>query len=222
MLFVNCRQPGSHVRGDFQRQPYVQSACAFDEILERFSFNKLHRVEVILSGCPQMEDRRNIRVANARRYTGFAQKPKPGGFITQVSLADDLQCHEAVQIDVERLVSHPHRATTQFERFPVFAHHQLVVVKSFRWLVRCRLDRFLVDSPDTAVPGRAPRSMHTGQNSIAPENSLPQLGQVRWGSVVMIYPPVLSRDRSTPGMKPCRALHWRTMIAFTRFPYFTQ
>jgi hypothetical protein len=27
--------------------------------------------------------------------------------------------------------------------------------------------------------------MHTGQNSIAPENSLPQLGQVRWGSVLM-------------------------------------
>jgi hypothetical protein len=24
--------------------------------------------------------------------------------------------------------------------------------------------------------------MHTGQNSIASENSLPQLGQVRWGS----------------------------------------
>src|SRR6201997_1373089 len=27
--------------------------------------------------------------------------------------------------------------------------------------------------------------MQTGQNSIAPENSLPQLGQVRWGSVLM-------------------------------------
>jgi len=27
--------------------------------------------------------------------------------------------------------------------------------------------------------------MHTGQNSIAPENSLPQVGQVRWGSVLM-------------------------------------
>ena len=27
--------------------------------------------------------------------------------------------------------------------------------------------------------------MHTGQNSIAPENSLPQLGQVRWGSAFM-------------------------------------
>jgi hypothetical protein len=27
--------------------------------------------------------------------------------------------------------------------------------------------------------------MQTGQNSIAPENSLPQLGQVRWSSVLM-------------------------------------
>jgi hypothetical protein len=27
--------------------------------------------------------------------------------------------------------------------------------------------------------------MQTGQNSIAPENSLPQLGQVCWGSVLM-------------------------------------
>jgi hypothetical protein len=27
--------------------------------------------------------------------------------------------------------------------------------------------------------------MQTGQNSIAPESSLPQLGQVRWGSVFM-------------------------------------
>jgi hypothetical protein len=27
--------------------------------------------------------------------------------------------------------------------------------------------------------------MQTGQNSMAPENSLPQLGQMRWGSVFM-------------------------------------
>jgi len=27
--------------------------------------------------------------------------------------------------------------------------------------------------------------MHTGQNSIAPESLLPQLEQVRWGSVLM-------------------------------------
>jgi hypothetical protein len=27
--------------------------------------------------------------------------------------------------------------------------------------------------------------MHTGQNAIAPENSLPQLGQIRWDTVFM-------------------------------------
>ena len=41
------------------------------------------------------------------------------------------------------------------------------------------------DSPDATPPPRPLRSMQTGQNSINPENSLPQLGQVRWGSVFM-------------------------------------
>jgi hypothetical protein len=30
--------------------------------------------------------------------------------------------------------------------------------------------------------------MHTGQNSIAPESSLPQIEQVRWGSALMVLP----------------------------------
>jgi hypothetical protein len=41
------------------------------------------------------------------------------------------------------------------------------------------------DSPDSTPPARPLRSMHTGQDSIAPENSLPQRGQVRWDSVFM-------------------------------------
>src|SRR4029077_6566217 len=41
------------------------------------------------------------------------------------------------------------------------------------------------DPPDSTPPARPLRSMQTGQNCIAPENSLPQLGQVRWGSVFM-------------------------------------
>jgi hypothetical protein len=41
------------------------------------------------------------------------------------------------------------------------------------------------ESPDSTPPVRALRSMQTGQNSIAPENSLPQIEQVRWGLVVM-------------------------------------
>ncbi len=41
------------------------------------------------------------------------------------------------------------------------------------------------DSPDSTPPARAWRSMQTGQDSIAPESSLPQIGQVRRGSVFM-------------------------------------
>src|ERR1700736_5437117 len=79
-----------------------------------------------------------------RSRTGFTQKTKPRRFVTEISLADDFQCHGAVQIDVERFVSDPHRTATQLDRFAVFARHQLVVLKSWRWLVQCfRLKRIL-------------------------------------------------------------------------------
>jgi predicted alpha/beta-fold hydrolase len=41
------------------------------------SLYKLHRVKVVLTGSAQVENRGNIRVANARRRTGFAEKAKP-------------------------------------------------------------------------------------------------------------------------------------------------
>jgi hypothetical protein len=48
--------------------------------------------------------------------------------------------------------------------------------------------------------------MQTGQNSIAPENSLPQLGQVRWGSVLMALTALQphSETKATP-----RSIGWR-------------
>ena len=50
--------------------------------------------------------------------------------------------HGAVQIDVDCFVSDPHRSATQLDRFPVFALHQLIVLKSLRCLFRCQLERF--------------------------------------------------------------------------------
>ena len=86
-----------------------------------------------------------------------------------------------VQIDIERLVSDPHRTATQLDRFPVFARHQTRSAQSagagstgFGLSVSA-----VEDSPDSTPPASALRSMQTGQNSIAPENSFPQLGQVR-------------------------------------------
>ena len=61
------------------------------------------------------------------------------------------------------------------------------------------------DSPDSTAPGRPLRSMQTGQNSIAPENSLPQLGQVRWGFVLMGLTVLQSQPESkaTPTSNEC-------------------
>jgi hypothetical protein len=104
MLSVNGGQTGCHLRCNFERQLSLQPAGAFDEILKRFPFYKLHCVEITIPGSTQMEHGRNIRMTNARRCTGFAEKAKPRRFIAEVSLADDLQSHGAAQIDVERLV----------------------------------------------------------------------------------------------------------------------
>ncbi len=51
--------------------------------------------------------------------------------------------------------------------------------------------------------------MQTGQNSIAPESSLPQLGQVRWGSVLMgltVLQPQPEPKAASRSTGPCRLL----------------
>ena len=82
-------------------------------------------------------------MTDARRRAGLAQKTKPRRLITEISFADDFQCHRAVQINVERLVSDAHRTATQLDRFSIFARHQLIMLKSLSCLFPRRLDRFL-------------------------------------------------------------------------------
>src|SRR5262249_47560637 len=86
---------------------------------------------------------------NAGRHARLAQKTKPRRFIPEILFADDLQSHRASEIDVERFVSDPHGTATQLDWFPFFTRHQLVVFKSFRWLIRRRLNCFL----ERRVPG---------------------------------------------------------------------
>jgi hypothetical protein len=53
------------------------------------------------------------------------------------------------------------------------------------------------------------RSMQTGQNSIAPESSLPQLGQVRWDSGLMGLPVLQPQPEPKAAPRstgPCRLL----------------
>src|SRR5271166_5184608 len=143
VLFVNCGQTGSHLRCNFQRQFYVQSAGAFDEFFERFSLYELHRVEVTAPSSAQVQHRGNVRVTNACRRSGLPQEPKPRRFVVEISSIDDFQCHRAVKIHVERFVRDPHRSATQLDWFPVFALHQFIMLKALHRPFRRRLDRIL-------------------------------------------------------------------------------
>jgi hypothetical protein len=73
------------------------------------------------------------------------------------------------------------------------------------------------DSLDSTPSARAFRSTQTGQNSIAPENSLPQLGQMRWGCVLMALTVIrhlsrTQRDAAPIGAKSADGIRWRMMV----------
>jgi hypothetical protein len=58
--------------------------------------------------------------------------------------------------------------------------------------------------------------MHSGQNSIASESSLPQLGQVRWRSVLMVLTALQPKatPRSTESRKNGQNCPFQTVIPF--------
>jgi hypothetical protein len=64
--------------------------------------------------------------------------------------------------------------------------------------------------------------MHTGQNSIVPESSLPQLEQVRWGSVLMALTALQSqsepktRQHSTKWWEIDQHGTWQTVLPFQK------
>ena len=81
-------------------------------------------------------------MTDAGRRARFSQETKPRRFVTEIFFADDLQCHGAAQIDVERFVCDAHRAATQLDRPAVLALHQFVMLKSEGRLLRYRRERF--------------------------------------------------------------------------------
>jgi hypothetical protein len=148
---------------------------------------------------------------------GLRAEAKPRCLVTEISLADDFQCHGAAQIDIEGFVSDAHCAPTQLDRFPVFALHQFVMLKAMRSPLRRRINRFL-ESRRLAGLNSTTKTFakHTdGQNSITPESSLPQVGQIRFGSVLMglcAFNRNLSQKQNhAPLVCPVR---WRAIVQF--------
>ena len=82
----------------------------FKKACERLALDKLHRIEVVLAGSAQVKDGGNIRMTNARRRPGLAQKPQPRRLLPEIFSPDNLQCHLAAQVDIDGFVGNTHGA----------------------------------------------------------------------------------------------------------------
>ena len=78
-------------------------------------------------------------MAKTRRSARFAQKAKPGRFITKILVVDDFQRHRTSKIDVERFVGDSHGTATQLDRFPLFVENQFIMLESARYAGGCYL-----------------------------------------------------------------------------------
>jgi hypothetical protein len=113
-----------------------------------------------------------------------------------------------VQINVDRFISDPHRTATQLDRFSIFARHQLIMLKSLPWVLRRRLECTLrqrlvgLNVISKTLAKHADRA-----ESIVPKNSLPQLGQVRWESVLTDLTILWPQSEPTP-----RSIEWCEIV----------
>jgi hypothetical protein len=57
----------------------------------------------------------------------LSQETKPCRFVPKAFLIDDLQCHETMQVHVERLVGYAHCAAAQFHGPPIAVRNQFIV-----------------------------------------------------------------------------------------------
>ena len=74
LLLVHSSQTCSDLAGDFQGPHRLDPAGAFDQVLERLSLYKLHRVKDFAPAGAEMIDGGNIRVANPGSGSRLAEK----------------------------------------------------------------------------------------------------------------------------------------------------
>jgi hypothetical protein len=187
-------------------------------IFQSFSFDKLHCVEVVRSNSTQVEDGGHVLMSDTGCCTCL--KTKPSRFITKVFVVDDLQRHRTSQINVECLVSYPIAPRPDSISFPSSSlttskWSKRSVPLSTTVALKARSEQGSVSS------FKALRKVQIGQNSTAPENSLPHPGQIRLSSVFMALAALPmqperrkaheSPRRSLPDLKPSDRLPLATV-----------
>src|SRR6516225_396135 len=129
-LLVHGSQSDGHLIHNLERQLHLQAATTLNEVPERLALDEFHRIEVVSAAFAQMENRGNVRMAEASRRARLAHKPKSSRFVAEIFFTNNLQSHRTLQFDIKRFVGDAHSATTQLDWLPVFRRQQLVMLKA--------------------------------------------------------------------------------------------
>ncbi len=130
MLFMDRSQTGGDLARNFQSDLWRKPPTAFDQVLERFPFRKLHRIEIAVTALPKMKHGSNIGMANAGRCSCLAYKAPASRFVADKPGVNHLQRNRTSQVDIDCLVSHSHRTAAQLQQRSIFPSEDFVMVES--------------------------------------------------------------------------------------------
>src|SRR5262249_11750665 len=80
----------------FKRERQWERSGPFDPSLQRFAFDKLHRVKVFAVLFPVMSDPCDVRVMNLRGGARFTQKAGACNWIFRQLQTDNFECNERI------------------------------------------------------------------------------------------------------------------------------
>src|ERR1700730_16321504 len=126
ILPISGAQSGSHLIDDFKRQVYVERPSKLENAIERVPFDKFHCIKIVRAAFTQMENRCDIRVTEAGRRSGLANKTLAHRFILQKSVIDDFQRDRTLQIGIYSLVRNSHCPPAQLHRSAVLLPYKII------------------------------------------------------------------------------------------------
>jgi hypothetical protein len=74
-----------------------------------------------------MENRSNIGMPHSGGRSGLPEKTLARRFVFEQPGIQKLERHRTAQINIQRLIGHPHRPTAKFLQGPTFSHQNFVM-----------------------------------------------------------------------------------------------
>ena len=121
---------------NLQGELHLKPPRALDEAVERFSLDKLHRVEIVAPLPPKVEDGGNIGMTHTRRRARLPQKSCPRGLLTKIFFVNNFESHRATQVDVNRFVGDAHRTSAQLKWPAILTERYFVMLEALHSVAR--------------------------------------------------------------------------------------